>query len=289
MELTGQQFGQLRVLRQLDGKKQWVCCCSCGTEVVVKESKLLNGSAKSCGCLKKQLRGTDITGQRSGKLVALCPTAQKRRGATLWKCRCDCGKEVLTEAYKIRNQKILSCGCTRTEKKIKDITGQRFGKLVALHRLEEKRGSNYYWLCQCDCGKQTRITANALLSGNTKSCGCGRVQAVLKTNEKYGTVADHVSLIDGTCVEKIARTGLQKNNTSGYTGVQARGNKWIAIITFKKKVYYLGTYTRLEDAVQVRKKAENLLFGEFLDWYYENYPKKERAGGTETDSAALTE
>lgn len=102
-----------------------------------------------------------------------------------------------------------------------------------------------------------------------------------KTNEKYGTVVNHVTLIDGTCVEKISRTGLQKNNTSGFTGVQSRGNQWIAVITFKRKVFYLGKYEKLEDAVQARKRAEEMLFGEFLDWYHENYPSKNRKKDTE--------
>lgn len=275
VDLKGQQFEQLYVIGQKDNLKLWICRCSCGKEVVIQESKLLNGMAKSCGCRKKQLHGTNITGVRSGKLVVIEPTTEKRRGATLWRCRCDCGNELLTEAYKIRSQKVLSCGCTRTEKKIKDLSGQRFGKLVALQRCNEKRGTTFLWLCQCDCGTQLKVSANALLSGNSKSCGCKRIEAIQKTIEKYGTVANHVTLIGGTCVEKISRTGLQKNNTSGYTGVQSRGNKWIAIITFKRKVYYLGIYAKLEDAVQVRKKAEGMLFGEFLDWYYENFPQKQ--------------
>ena len=52
----------------------------------------------------------DIAGLRSGKLVALEKSDIRRRGATLWRCRCDCGNEVLLEPYKIRNR------VTRNEK-----------------------------------------------------------------------------------------------------------------------------------------------------------------------------
>lgn len=232
-------------------------------------------------------RSGDITGMRSGMLVAIERTDQKKRSCTLWRCRCDCGKDILLEPYKIRNQIVRSCGCQRGVKRIKDLTGQRFGRLTALYRLDKMRGSSYLWQCRCDCGKEVQTTANSLLSGNSKSCGCGRVDAVKRTTQKYGTVADHVHLIDGTCVEKLGRRGLQRNNTSGYTGVQARGNKWIAMITFKKKVYYLGIYAELEEAVRARRLAEERLHGEFLDWYHTQYgnvdgqrkQKSQRRGG----------
>lgn len=75
---------------------------------------------------------------------------------------------------------------------------------------------------------------------------------------------------------KKCESTKRSDNTSGYTGAQARGGKWVALITFKKKVYYLGSYSRLEDAVQVRKQAENRMFGEFLKWYYDLYGKDKK-------------
>lgn len=54
---------------------------------------------------------------------------------------------------------------------IKDITGQRFGRLVALHLLPtHKTGAR--WLCQCDCGNTTEVRATAMRHGQIKSCGC---------------------------------------------------------------------------------------------------------------------
>lgn len=224
-------------------------------------------------------RRKDITGLRSGRVTALEPTERRRNGSVIWRCRCDCGRELFLESYKITRGRIESCGCLRGERHRKDITGRRFGKLVALSPLNEKRGSNYLWQCRCDCGREVRVTASSLLSGNTKSCGCGRAEAMRQTVQTYGTVADHIRLIDGTCVEKLERRGLQRNNTSGYTGVQARGNKWIALITFKGKVYYLGMYSRIEEAAEARQKAEEQLFGSFLEWYYQEFPKQEKAEG----------
>ena len=120
----------------------------------------------------------DITGMRSGKLTALERTEEKRRGCTLWRCRCDCGNEILLEPYKITGQITQSCGCSRRGKRAKDLTGQRFGRLTAIERLAEKSGSSYLWRCKCDCGSEARVSVKALVSGNTTSCGCAKIDAL---------------------------------------------------------------------------------------------------------------
>ena len=52
-----------------------------------------------------------------------------------------------------------------------DITGQRFGKLVAIKKAAS-RGGHTYWLCQCDCGNQKEIQTSHLTAGITQTCGC---------------------------------------------------------------------------------------------------------------------
>ena len=61
---------------------------------------------------------------------------------------------------------------------IKDITGKRFGKLVAIRPIDNKKkqikNTAIYWMCKCDCGNVKIINGVALRNGNTKSCGCSR-------------------------------------------------------------------------------------------------------------------
>ena len=54
----------------------------------------------------------------------------------------------------------------------KDITNQRFGKLVALNPTDERKHGSIVWKCQCDCGNIHYVSTENLLSGNTQSCGC---------------------------------------------------------------------------------------------------------------------
>lgn len=52
-----------------------------------------------------------------------------------------------------------------------DLTGQRFGRLIAIKKVHSRKGKTY-WLCQCDCGNQKEIQTTHLRDGRTQSCGC---------------------------------------------------------------------------------------------------------------------
>lgn len=57
-----------------------------------------------------------------------------------------------------------------------DLTGQRFGRLVAVKCTSTKQNGNYMWLCKCDCGAETVVKADHLRRGETISCGCLRTE-----------------------------------------------------------------------------------------------------------------
>lgn len=70
----------------------------------------------------------------------------------------------------------------------KDISGQRFGKLVALYIDEEKskERKRLYWWCQCDCNSPLKsIDGASLRSGNTQSCGCVQKEKIKQRSKKY--------------------------------------------------------------------------------------------------------
>jgi hypothetical protein len=58
LDLTGQKFNRLQVVRRLGNNKfkktQWLCRCDCGNEVVVIGQNLVGGISKSCSCLQKE-------------------------------------------------------------------------------------------------------------------------------------------------------------------------------------------------------------------------------------------
>jgi hypothetical protein len=56
--------------------------------------------------------------------------------------------------------------------KFKDVTGQRFGKLVVRERAGSDKFQKATWRCDCDCGGTAVLATGAMRSGNTTSCGC---------------------------------------------------------------------------------------------------------------------
>lgn len=81
-------------------------------------------------------------------------------------------------------------------KRLDDLTGQRFGKLVVIERVWRKGAT--HWRCKCDCGNETAVVNSHLVSGYTKSCGCLRVEFCKsdKINRTY---------IDGRIHERLYR------------------------------------------------------------------------------------
>ena len=57
---------------------------------------------------------------------------------------------------------------------MRDLTGQRFAKLLVLSEAGRDHLGKVLWRCQCDCGETTTTTMGNLTQGTTKSCGCLR-------------------------------------------------------------------------------------------------------------------
>jgi len=97
-------------------------------------------------------------------------------------------------------------------KKVNDLSGKRFGKLVVLEQTERPKGvknRETYWLCQCDCGNKKAIRRGGLISEEVKSCGCHKENTVYKikdlTEKKFGRL---------TVMKRVVYTeGIRKGTT----------------------------------------------------------------------------
>ena len=54
------------------------------------------------------------------------------------------------------------------------LIGETFERLTVVAGLASNRHGKV-WLCACSCGNQVQVNTRSLVSGNTKSCGCLRV------------------------------------------------------------------------------------------------------------------
>lgn len=105
LDLTGQKFNRLIVLKRAEnnklGKVCWLCKCECGNIIIVESQNLRTNHTKSCGCLNEEQRSK--TGKIYGKLNGKI-NGQKQKGVP-----------------KIKNRKYKNLTYDKTFKRIRNI------------------------------------------------------------------------------------------------------------------------------------------------------------------------
>lgn len=123
----------------------------------------------------------DLTGKRFGKLTVIKRVENTAANKAQWLCRCDCGEEIIAISSPLKTGKKTCCPkCSRNKPYLKDLTGQRFGRLTVLGYDEEYTEQQNkihtqrktYWKCKCDCGNITYAITASLNNGSKQSCGC---------------------------------------------------------------------------------------------------------------------
>ena len=151
----------------------------------------------------------NLVNQRFGRLLVLWRAGSKRVGKSsnaVWECKCDCGSLVKTTARSLRSGKKKSCGCLTgfsIPGKLKDLKGQRFGKLVVgeFHGFNKTR--NAKWNVVCDCGNVCVALGYQLSNGGTKSCGC-------LTEENRKKAVDALRLPIGVAARNAVLSGYKQ-------------------------------------------------------------------------------
>lgn len=146
----------------------------------------------------------NLLGQTFGLLKVIDYAPSDKYGNAMWKCRCECGKEIITQGVRLRQGRVKSCGCERVKKlieynknnNIKDITNQTFGELTAI-KPTNKRTNNkdVVWLCYCSCGNFCEVSGHDLRTGNTKSCGCKRNNSFGENKIEYILLKNNITFI----------------------------------------------------------------------------------------------
>ena len=98
LDFIGKKFNKLTIIEQADsiytgGKKRgaFKCICDCGNTTIVLKEKIIKGTVKSCGCLKKEMyenNQNNLTNQKFGKWLVLKEVENKRysNGHRMWEC-----------------------------------------------------------------------------------------------------------------------------------------------------------------------------------------------------------
>ena len=276
----------------------------------------------------------DLTGQTFGHWTVIKYIENDKHNARLWLCQCDCEKQTIKKVRTadLTSGKSSSCGCTKGQIFVKDLTEKKYGKLTVIKRYGH-RDNIITWLCRCECGNEVVVKGSYLTAGHTKSCGCikksntyifkdeyvigiteegeefyfdledyekvkqytwyiksdGYVESSIYDGYKSETISLHRLVMNAQKGEQVDHKDhgvndcrkynlrkctvsqnqmnkkIQKNNTSGVTGVcwnESRSN-WKAYISLNKKKITLGYFKDFNEAVKVRREAENIYHKEY--------------------------
>ena len=129
-----------------------------------------------------------MIGERFGKLKVLSFEGVRNEKA-IFKCRCDCGKEIVVRGNDLKSGGTTSCGCAkkeaihkRYEKTWNLFIGTKINLLTATKFIGTENG-NAMFEFECECGNKTILPAYIVKSGGIKSCGCSRKEAMCKKYE----------------------------------------------------------------------------------------------------------
>lgn len=238
----------------------------------------------------------DLTGQKFNHLTAKYYDNQyinsKGKRVSVWWCECDCGNPELVPvtATHLKTGHTKSCGCFNLQRKIERIQEYNKTKQSNRYDLSGEYGVGYdckneeFWFDLEDYDLIKDYTWNVYYDKD----GRADVKAHDKNNEIIrmsrlimncpdDKVVDHIhcsttrhdnrksNLRITDNLHNSLNSGIQTNNTSGTTGVHwnKQSQKWLSFITVNKERIRLGLFEKYEEAVRVRKEAEDKYFGEF--------------------------
>ena len=254
----------------------------------------------------------NIIGQRFGRLFVkeLDQEESNKKHKGIYICDCDCGKKdvkILASSL-LKSNFTKSCGCYRTEKTVARNKKHNRYEFIDDYVIgytdtnDDSKGSydsygrNYFYLDLEDYEKIKNkywkfndkdyvISGTNRCKGETTDIRLHRVIFNLDTNSKIEI--DHIhgrdsrndnrkrNLRFSSHQENNQNKYLRSDNTSGVSGVSysKSAKKWHTYINKDGKRIQLGYYDNFDDAVKIRKKYENILFGEFS---YDNSQNMEK-------------
>jgi len=226
-DITGQAFGRLTVVRRVEAK--WLCVCTCGREVQVITASLNNGNTRSCGCLFKE-----SVSKNGRSAAARCLPKLRKNEVTqtlvlsLFDYAAETGELHWRAAVNTRAPKGSVAG-----KNSKNFGYKSLGIGSATYRTH-----HVVWLYHTGCWPTGEIDH---INGVRDDNRIENLREVSRTVNAQNLKGPH------------------KNNKSGYLGVSARKQGWIAQIRHNGKKLYLGSFQTAPEAFETYLSAKRCL------------------------------
>lgn len=256
-----------------EGSRKYVSakCKICEEFVEKSRIELISGASKKmrgCKCTRKILDSPFKENERFGRLIVLRrDTEYVSNKNNKWIVQCDCGIVKSVQGSQLKSGSTNSCGCLRDE---------LLGRTPEKHGMSRSKEHNTW------CSIKSR-TQNPIESTREWyfDKGIGMSEEWKMSFTKFyedmgpcpeGYTIDRVDPAGDYCRENCRwasielqsiNKGIFKNNTSGSTGVsQTKTGSYVAYIYHNYGRIHLGTFKKIEDAINARKQAEETYWGD---------------------------
>lgn len=219
---VGRRFDHLEILNYIEttptGRHVFTCKCDCGNESVRTSQYLNSKVTHSCGCMDYP----ELIGQKFNQLTVLKFAGFNKDGRHLYLCECDCGNKSTVALKALKKGTTKSCGCAGRL----NLAGKKYGRLTVVEQDGYDHNQQSLWKCKCDCGNEVTLLGHRVKSGNTKSCGCLKVDRAIeqsKLNIIHG--ASHSRLYG---IWKQIKQRCYNSEASGYEYYGGKGVRMCA-------------------------------------------------------------
>ena len=234
----------------------------------------------------------NLSGQTFGKLKVISRCGSDKHGKALWKCECGCGngEYVFATTSQLTTHHTQSCGCLQKERTSQsnkkyntyDLTGEygigftSKGEKFYFDLEDYDKIKDYCWSFSNQyliAPDKNNPSKNILFHRFVMNCTDDDIAVDHIEHHPFDNRKQKLRI----CTDSQNNMNHIKriDNTSGMTGVyfDKRSNKWYSQIKVKgQKRITLGYFSDFEEAVRVRKNAEEKYFGEYS---YDNSIKQE--------------
>lgn len=225
----------------------------------------------------------DLSGRRFGKLKVIEQAEDiiesNGRHRAAWLCKCECGKQKIVVTKSLKNKETRSCGCFARE--MLSITHKKYNTydLSGEYGIGYTSNTNkafYFDLEDYDkikdyCWRENKQGYLVAYNNNHKEIIMHRLimdcysenQIDHQKHNKLDNRKEMLRIV--TNQQNSLNSPVQINNKSSVTGVHFEKNtrKWYTYISYKNKRIFLGRYDSFNDAVKIRKEAEEKYFGKY--------------------------
>lgn len=111
-----------------------------------------------------------------------------------------------------------------------DRTGMTFGRLTVVGFAGFRRRMRPYWHCRCACGAEKDVCGESLVGGDTRSCGCLKLEGLSKRTTTHGQASQRRRTREYKCWGCMISRCTNPNDT-GYKNYGGRGitvcDRWL--------------------------------------------------------------